>query len=205
MATDIIIPYLKCRDQLPTFTIINCISKKFPYNWIGHTAILYKCTSTGQLMIFESTSLNKLSGKSGVQMMPFGARLDRYPGKVYARVPKFGDSSDGANVAREIMAADFIREHLGSSYPDLKTMTGRFKLYMAALDFKLFGKDWFSYKGGDKGIFCTELVMMMLQACGLYDDDSVPSEFKPDDLRGNETDFEDYLINMVYLPEIRLK
>jgi hypothetical protein len=156
-------------------------------------------------MILESTTLNKFSGKSGVQMMPFGQWLAHYPGKVFARVPKFGDSSDGANAARDIMAADFIKEHLGTSYPDLKTMTGRFKLYMAALDFKVFGKDWFTYKGDDEGMFCTMLVIMMLQACGIYDDQAVPSEFEPDDTRGIETDFENYLINTLYLPEIRLK
>jgi hypothetical protein len=156
-------------------------------------------------MILESTTLNKWSGKSGVQMMPFGAWLARYPGKVYVRVPKFGDSSDGANAARDIMAADFIKEHLGTSYPDLKTMTGRFKLYMASLDFEWFGWDLFTYKGDDDGIFCTMLVVMMLQACGLLEPDVRADEYEPDDTRGGDPEFEDELINMLYLPEIQLK
>jgi hypothetical protein len=200
-----IIPYLKVRDQLPTFTIINCISRKFPYNLIGHTAILYKETWTGQLSVFESTTLNKFTGKSGVQLIPFGTWLAHYPGKVFARVPKFGDSSPGANAARELMATDFIREHLGSSYPDLKTMTGRFKLYLSALDFRLFGRDWFTYTGKDDGIFCTQLFIMMLQACGLFSKYKQAKEFEPDDTRGSAEQFENGLYNMLYLPEIRLK
>ena len=200
-----IVPYMKARDQLPTFTIINCISKKFPYNWIGHTAIIYDDTLTKQKQLLESTTLNKHTGISGVQMMPFGQWLAHYPGKVFARVPKFGDSSDGANAAREIMAADFIREHLGTSYPDLKTMTGRFKLYLSALDFKLFGKDWLTYKGDDDGIFCTMLAIMMLQACGLFSKYKDAGEFEPDDTRGAAEQFENGLYNMLYLPEIQLK
>jgi hypothetical protein len=200
-----ITPYIEIRGKLPTFTTINCVQDNWLWKRIGHTAILYKDTFTGQLMVLESTTLNKFSGKSGVQMMPFGAWLDRYPGKVYARVPKFGDSSPGANAARDIMAADFIKEHLGSSYPDLKTMTGRFKLYMASLDFEWFGWDLFTYKGDDDGIFCTMLVVMMLQACGLFAKRGDAEEYEPDDTRGDYDGFEDHLLNMLYLPEIQLK
>jgi hypothetical protein len=200
-----IMPYIKAREKLVTFSIINCINRKFPYNLIGHTAIIYDDEQTGQKQVFESTTLNKFTGKSGVQMTPFGAWLAHYPGKVFARVPKFGESGVGMEMARDILAAEFIKDNLGTSYPDLKTMTGRFKLYMAALDFRLFGIDWFTYEGDDTGLFCTQLVIMMLQACKIYNDETIASEFEPDDTRGNEEDFEDYLINMVYLPEIRLK
>jgi hypothetical protein len=201
-----IVPYLKCRDQLPIFTILNCISWKLPYKWIGHTAIVFVDPITGQVMVFESTTLNKWTGKSGVQMMPMGAWLAHYPGKVYARVPKFGDSSKGAEAARELMAADFIKEHLGSSYPDLKTRTGRFKLYLSALDFRLFGRDWFTYTGKDNGIFCTMLVIMMLQACDLFDKRMSPNEYEPDDTRKYDNySFSQRLEHVVYKEEIRLK
>jgi hypothetical protein len=200
-----IIPYLKARDQLPTFTIINCISWKLPYRWIGHTAIVFVDPITGQVMIFESTTLNKHTGISGVQMMPFGQWLAHYPGKVYARVPKFGDSSEYANQCRNEKAADFILINLGTSYPDLKTRTGRFKLYLSALDFRLFGKDIFTYKGNDPGIFCTELFILFLQSCGLFQACRYAQEYKPKDIRGDAWSFENNLIDMVYLPEIQLK
>jgi hypothetical protein len=200
-----IIPYLKARDQLPTFTTINCVQDNWFWKRIGHTAILYKDPLTGQLMIFESTTLNKFSGKSGVQLAPFGSWLAHYPGKVFARVPKFDYTEAGSMAAREIMAADFIREHLGTSYPDLKTMTGRFKLYMSALDFRLFGRDWFTYKGDDTGIFCTELVIKMLQFCGIFQACRYAHEYQPDDTRGGVDKFESFLVNMKYEKEIRLK
>jgi hypothetical protein len=201
----IVMPYPKIRTQLPTFSVINCVQDNWFWKRIGHTAIVYIDPMTGQVKVFESTTLNKWTGKSGVQMMPLGAWLAHYPGKVFARVPKFGDSSSGANIDREIKAADFIRNNLGTSYPDIKTRTGRFKLYMASLDFRLFGRDWFSYTGKDEGVFCTELVIKMLQACGLFGTGYNASEYEPDDTRGSNHWFDDSLINMVYDAEIRLK
>jgi hypothetical protein len=201
-----IAPYLKVRGQLSTFTIINCEHKGF-LKYIGHTAILYKDPMTGQLMLFESTTLNKFTGLSGVQMMPFGAWLARYPGKVFARVPEFDKTTTPINDEsfRMRTAATFIKEHLGTSYPNLKTRTGRFKLYMASLDFECFGWDLFTYTGTDEGIFCTMLIIMMLQKCGLLATMYEPKEYEPDDTRDGMLKFEYHLINVKYLPEIRLK
>lgn len=197
--------YLTVRSQLTTFTLINCEHRNWFWKLIGHNAVLYKDPMTGQLMLFESTTLNKFTGLSGVQMMPFGAWLALYPGKVFARIPVFSDSTLTASTKRMETASRFIRHNLGSSYPDLKTMTGRFKLYMAALDFKLFGVDWFTYMGSDEGIFCTMLLIMMLQKCGLFEAYAYAKEFQPDDTRGGKADFEDRLIGVKYLPEIQLK
>lgn len=199
------VPYMIVRDKLPTFTIINCVQDNWFWERIGHTAILYKDTITGQLQVFESTTLNKFTGQSGVQMTPFGTWLAYYPGKVYARVPRFSDSSPTANYKRQGMAADFIRKYLGTSYPDLSTRTGRFKLYLSALDFKLFGVDWLTYKGKDNGIFCTMLVVMMLKACGLMDDYQESYEYEPDDTRGGNISFDTSLEFMIYDAEIQLK
>jgi hypothetical protein len=178
--------YKDIRDKLNTFTIVNCVARKFPYNFIGHTAVLYKCQETGQLMVFESTTLNKFTGISGVQLTPFGIWLDKYPGKVYVRIPEFEISKRDQDW-KLIIAQEFIQNHLGTSYPDLKTRTGRFKLYLAVLDFKLFGVDIFTYKGGDTGLFCTQLVVMFYRYCGLSNADEdiflPPNEYEPDDTR----------------------
>jgi len=200
-----VVPYTKARDQLPTFTIINCEHKDLFWRLIGHTAILYKCPLTGQLSVFESTTLNKFTGKSGVQLTPFGTWLAHYPGKVFARVPKFGDSGEEAGIERQVMAEMFIKQYIGTSYPDLKTWSGRLKLALSALDFRLFGRDWLTYKGKDDGIYCTMLVIKKLQGCGLFDGLLKSSEFEPDDTRGNKKIFESNLINTVYQDEIRLK
>lgn len=176
-----IVDYLDKRDQMGTFTIVNCVHRKFPYNLIGHTAVIYKCGDTGQLMVFESTTLNKATGIQGVQLTPFGIWLHNYPGKVYIRIPKFDSTMDIGRA--KLRANKFVRDNLGTSYPNLKSRSGRFKLYMAALDFKLFGKDWFTYKGNDSGIFCTELVVLFLYFCGLWVGEEPANEFQPDDFR----------------------
>ena len=203
-----IVPYKTAKPQLDTFTLINCIHHKFPYNLIGHSAILWKCEATGQLMIFESTTLNKFSMQSGVQLHAFGGWLKRYPGKVFARIPTFHDHADGIdhNYRRRRLAEAFIQNYLGTSYPDLKTWAGKLKLAFSALDFKIFGIDIFQYKSDDIGIFCTMLVILLLQYCELFDTCMEAKEFEPDDLRGNKQDFEENVcIFTDYADEIQLK
>lgn len=204
--SDTITPYLEIRDKLDTFTTINCVPNGCFWSKIGHTAVLYKDPSTGQLMILESTTLNKFTGLSGVQMMPFGLWLAHYPGKVFVRIPVFKGWKDGSySKTRRGLAEEFIKTHLGTSYPDIKTFSGRLKLYMAKLDFEIFGVDYFAYTGDDDGIFCTMLLIMFLQHCGLFEVDMRPDEYEPDDTRGDDEAFEDELINCTYGKEIQLK
>ena len=201
-----ITPYLSIRDKLCTFTIINCEHHSLPWKLIGHTAVVYVCHETGQIMVFESTTLNKFTGKSGVQLTPMGLWVSKYPGKVFIRIPEFELSYSFSQQYFDacMLAKEFIREHLGTSYPDIKTRTGRFKLYLAALDFNLFGKDLFTYKGGDKGIFCTMLVVMLYQYCGLMCENISAQEFKPDDAKENGM-MENWLKNCELGKEIRIK
>lgn len=197
------------RSRLDTFTIINCVHKDLFWKLIGHTAVLYKCPLTEQLLVFESTTLNKYTGKSGVQLIPFGLWLSKYPGKVYARLPRFNDSrGDGKDHKywRDKKAEEFIRVHLGTSYPDIKSWSGKMKLAFAALDFKLFGVDLFTYKGDDSGIFCTMLVIMLLDFCGIIEDAVDAKEFEPDDTRKPNNKFDELLAEWAsYGPEVRLK
>jgi hypothetical protein len=206
---DAITAYQEIRHLLDTFTAVNCIPKGFILSKVGHTAVLVKSPQTGQISVLESTSLNKFTGISGVQMTPFGLWLKNYPGKVYVRIPSFQGSTDtllNPDFNRQLLAEAFIRNHLGTSYPDLKTWGGRLKLAFSALDFKLFGRDWITYKGGDKGIFCTMLFIMLLQYCGLFDVDENPQEYEPDDTRGGVLEFfEQNLKHVTYGKEIRLK
>ena len=187
----IITTYLEIRHRLSTFTIINCEHKNLFYRLIGHTAVVYKSLETGQLMVFESTR------GPGVRLTPMGKWVSEYPGKVFVRIPTYSNI-----MCAQAKAGIFIRDHLGTSYPNLQTRSGRFKLYMAALDLKIFGKDIFRYDGSDEGIFCTMLVIMFLHCCGLmYDVDA--QEWEPDDVRGGDIDM--YLKNVKYGKEIRIK
>ncbi len=209
-----ITPYLEIRDKITTFTIINCEHNNWFWSRIGHTAVVYKCRDTGQLMVLESNRF------TGVRLMPFGKWLSEYDGEVFIRIPEFvndtHDTIDFANYERCYQAHLFIKEHLGSSYPNLKSRSGRFKLYFAALDLKIFGKDIFTYKGDDKGIFCTMLVVMFLQYCGLLLKEiklqstvkriaPEPNEYEPDNMRGDHGMFGIFLNNVKFGKEIQIK
>ena len=175
-----ITPYLEIRDRITTFTIINCEHRNILWRMIGHTAVVYKCQDTGQLMVLESVR------GIGVRLMPMGKWVAEYDGSLFIRIPKYyAHMSLGPNGIQSAKdkAPEFIMNHLGSSYPNLKTRTGRMKLYLAALDLKMFGRDWLRYEGIDAGIFCTMLVVMFFQFCGLMEDTAYANEFEPDDTR----------------------
>ena len=208
-----IIPYPEIRDNLSTFTIINTEHRSIIYRLIGHTAVVYKCRETGQLMVFESNiTLIKSTGKSGVRLTPMGKWLSEYNGKVFVRIPELdcnpSDSYIRVNKGMyNIMlssADSFVKNHLGSSYPDLQTWSGKMKLIFAALDLKIIGKDLCTYRGNDKGIFCTMLVIMFLQYCGLMSEETEAKEWEPDNTRVDFT-MKHLLINCEYGKEIRIK
>ena len=79
------------------------------------------------------------------------------------------------------------------------------KLALAALDLKIFGKDWLTYDGDDDGIFCTQLVVMLLQYCGLFGSEYCAKEYEPDDFRDDFSDDELDLLNCKLGKEIRIK
>ena len=85
-----IILYPDIRDKLSTFTIINCEHKELFFRLIGHTAVVYKCCETGQIMVFESNiTVSQITGKSGVRLTPMGKWLSEYKGKVFVRTLEF--------------------------------------------------------------------------------------------------------------------
>lgn len=196
-----IIPYLDIRYKLLTFTIINCEHHNLLWRLIGHTAVVYKCRETSQLMVFESNV------GTGVHLTPMGKWLSEYHGKVFVRIPTytmdFGGNGTG-DVDAWTKAEEFINIHLGTSYPNLLTRSGRMKLIFSALDLKILGKDIFKYEGDDEGIFCTMLVIMLLQYCYLVNNETVAQEWEPDDTR-NDFTLKHCLINCKYGKEIRIK
>ena len=203
MSEQKITPYLEIRNKLSTFTIINCEHKNILLRLIGHTAVVYICQETGQLMVLESNV------GAGVHLTPMGKWLSERKGKVFVRIPEFIHdpeiySAEVFMVDRLNKAEEFIKNNIGSSYPNLKTWSGRMKLILSALDLEILGGDIFQYTGDDDGIFCTMLVIMLLQHCGLMSMKTIASECEPDDTR---TDFTmaHCLINCTYGKEIRIK
>jgi hypothetical protein len=172
--------YLKYRDQMGNFDVLYCEHKSLWTRFIGHTAVIYK-NDAGQLMVFESTSLNKFSGIKGVQLTPLGLWLSHYNGKVYWR--KWVWAKDATrSLDAEIEFELFIQEHRGTSYPSGRK--GAWLLFKAWWDSPFLKK--FSRNAATTAvIFCSHLVGMLFNAVKFIDiRPSVPaSELIPDDFR----------------------
>lgn len=195
-----IIKYEDIEPNLNTGDIINCVHKDFLWALIGHSACVYRDPLTNMLFWFESTSRNNVSGISGVQMNPMGLILNNYPGKVYVR-----QLEKLAGFEQTGFPSEFIEKYRESSYPNYRTRQGRWKLILSVLDIPLFGKDIAEYDGTDKGIFCTELVVMFLRWLGImYPEGLCAYEFEPDDFRRHKID-NCLMPKCFYQAEIRIK
>ncbi len=179
--------YLKYRDQMDNFDVLCCEHNNWLYKFIGHTAVIYK-NDAGQLMVFESTSLNKFSGIKGVQLTPLGLWLQHYNGKVWWRKWVWTDTDSSMRVGdiiRNRSAAiwafrRFIKKYRGTSYPSGRK--GAWLLFKAWWDSPLFKK--FSRNPVTiTVIFCSHLVGMLFGAVGFIKIGYPASELIPEDFR----------------------
>ena len=195
--------YTAIRHSLNTFDIINCEHKDWFWRMIGHTAVVYRDASTGMLFVYESTSLNKWSGISGVQLTPMRVWLAHYPGKVFVRRVVIDRMVKGKSSWWENNEAQkHIKKYRGVPYPDLKDP--KQLQYLANLVIDLpFG---IGENPDRHDIFaCTPLVVDFWQDAQLYVGEWPPSEWQPDDTRPGGK-FEERLAEGVSLgKEIRLK
>lgn len=172
-----IVKYSDIAPSLQTGDILTCEQHDWFWRLIGHTATIYRDSLTNMLSCFESTSISRVSGIKGVQLNPLGLWLDKYPGKVRVR-----QCQKLAGFEPKGKPEDFIQKYRGSSYPNTKTRAGRWKLILAAIDVEIFGHNIAAYHGKDKGIFCTELVVMFLRHLGIMQEKGLPAwEYEPDD------------------------
>lgn len=194
--------YAAARSSLNTYDIINCEHKDWFWRMIGHTATVYKDYMTGQVSVYESTTLNKFNGFSGVQLTPMRLWLYNYPGKVFVRRMIIEDPKIEPKFRQNIMAEAHIEKFRGVPYPDLSDPKQRKFVFNAALDMP-FGIG--ANPDRHDIMFCTQLVADFWQDGGLYIGDEPPAEFEPDDMReGGE--FERQLVEGVVLNrEMRLK
>ena len=197
--------YLKYRDQMDCFDVLCCEHRKWPYKWVGHTAVVYK-NEAGQLMVLESTSLNKFSGIKGVQLTPLGLWLQHYNGKVYWRKWVWGPGVSGLENFKIRCDFDlFIRTYRGTSYPS--GCKGARLLFKAWWD-SPFLKEFSRNPATTSIIFCSHLVGMLFYLVKFAEECSIvpASELIPDDFR--EYDYIDSMTkqNMGHLaPEILIK
>ncbi len=191
--------YAAIRPHLGSFDIINCEHEEWFWRWIGHTAMVHKSVLTGQVNVYESTSRNKFSGISGVQLTPMRLWLMHYPGRVYVRRVVFAkDYGGGGGSSLE----DHIKKYRGVPYPDLSKKPQRRFLFNAVLDLP-FGIG--ANQDREDIMFCSHLVAHAWRWRNYYEGEWPSSEFQPDDTREGGS-FERMLINGISLwKEIRLK
>lgn len=158
--------YLKYRDQMDNFGVLCCENKSWLTRFIGHTAVIYK-NDAGQLMVLESTSLNKFSGIKGVQLTPLGLWLLHYKGKVYWRKWVWEES---VRIIDQRYAKykfnRFIEEYRGTSYPSGRK--GAWLLFKAWWDSFLF-KNLSRNLAIDTVIFCSHLVGLLFKAVNFFE------------------------------------
>ena len=181
--------YKDIRNSLQTFDILNCVYGTQwwnPFHWlmaaIGHTAMVYRCRETGQIMVYESTQTARKDKRKGVQLRPMKEWLENYPGKVYLRhvYISVDIASCDSRIGAELLCKTHIRKYRGTEYPDLNTWKGRFFLANAAIDFDGVIED---NEDVDFWMFCTMLLFDVFRWSGLMCKDVIPSEAEPDDTR----------------------
>ena len=125
--------YDHIRKTLRTFDILNCLPYVRhwwnPLHWImrliGHTAMIYVCKETGQIMVYESTQTSRSDGKSGVQLRPLREFIKQYPGRIKLRqtfissVFRTGSSAEVRQEAERLFTVH-IKKYRGTKYPNLK-------------------------------------------------------------------------------------
>lgn len=203
--------YETLRDTLQTGDLINCEPAGILWALVGHTAKVYKCPLTDQLYCYESTQTKREGGESGVQLRPLREWVEQYKGTIRIRYGVYegnigGKTPDKRRHVAEKKAAEHIKKHRGKSYPNLKTLSGLWRVVNAAIDLP-----WKSRLANDdnmKNPFCTHLAVDMDRHMGRLSDHFTklnPAEWEPDDTR------DDFMFSMFYAPgfryakEIRIK
>jgi len=199
MAKEKILSYSEARELALSFSILNCQAKRWPFRWIGHTAMIYRERMTNTVWVYEST---QTGDADGVRLVLFSDWLRGYPGKVWLRRCRINDgvTKRGAQAA--------LRRHIkwyrGTPYPNIKKAKGILLLIRAAWDSVLFKKASTNTATDGECFFCSQLVAHAYDWAKLVTPGYVASEFKPDDMRDGS--FDDWLCAVVDLePEVRIK
>jgi len=179
--------YDDIRPSLQTFDILNCVPNNWFWGAIGHTAEVFRCKETDQVMVYESTQSERDDGKQGVQLRPMRKWLEDYPGRVNIRQVEFDVLQ--RRLAAERSCAAHIRQYRGTSYPNIKKWRGLWFVVNAAVD--LPWKSRLRNPDIDDVMFCTHLFAHNWRFCGMMHGAN-PAEFEPDDTRYRGM-FEDYI------------
>ena len=198
MAKEKILSYSQARELAASFSILNCQAKRWPFRWIGHTAMIYRERMTDTVWVYEST---QTGDANGVRLVLFSDWLRDYPGKVWLR--RCHIRTGALKRRSKVGIRGHIRAFRRTPYPNLKSGKGILFLIRAAWDSCLFKKAS-TNPNTDAFFFCTHLVAHVFRWVGLVENDYIAAEFEPDDMRDGS--FDDWLCTVVDLEsEVRIK
>ena len=199
MSRELVLSYFKARGRATSFSILNCKAKRWPFRWIGHTAMIYRDEETGSVWVYEST---QTGNAEGVRLVLFSDWLRDYPGQVWLRRCVFGNQAAAQIAGRQLQR--HIRFFRGMPYPNLKKAKGIMFLIRAAWDSCLFKKASTNTATDTGYFFCSQLVAHAYNWAKLVIAGYIPAEFEPDDMRDGS--FDEWLCTGVDLePEVRIK
>lgn len=186
------VKYSQIRSRLRTFDVLNCVPYGAFWGWIGHTADVYVCQETGQVMVNEATQ-KKYAGKSGVQLTPMAEWIHNYTryGRVFWRQCDIRHTIYSNRENAELLCAEHIKKYRGTPYPDLKTAAGKWFLANARLDLPIWKNNPWTNADIDTIFFCSHLIGHKFRYCGLAEDLN-PAELDTKDFRPGRA-FENFL------------
>ena len=154
---------------------ISNIIKWFTKSLWSHVAMVIRSTEWDMLLLWESTTLNKLKdiqsgvARQGVQLVPLSERIRTYDGRIGIR------KLETNKVIRHQPLMDFRQEVKGRPYEQSKL-----ELLKSAYDGPL-GQN----EEDLSSLFCSELVAEAYQRMGFVSNDVASNEYTPADFGGN--------------------
>lgn len=197
------VKYSQIRERLRTFDVLCCIPRGWIMGWIEHTAAVYICHETDQVMVYQSTT-RKYAGATGVSLTPMAEFVRRYTlsgGRILLRQCCIKGAGRRGRAQQD--AAGHIKRHRGTPYPDLRTRAGRWYVANARIDLPFWKKNpWVNADRSDI-FFCAHLIAHWYRHCKIAgraaDQRFNPAEVDTKDLRSGGSFSERHLAEGVSL------
>ncbi len=145
--------------------IISSIIKFFSNSEWSHLGMVVRWDDLNVIQLYESTTLSKLSGRKGVQLVSLRDRINTYKGKIAIRRLVTKRTSE-----MMLKLKDFMWLHRNKKYEQ-----NLWQLFLAAYD------GWFGKNKADmSSVFCSELIAALWQLWGILSAHyRVPNEYTP--------------------------
>ncbi len=180
------VKYSRFRDQLKTFDVLCCIPPGIFMGWIEHTAMVYCCKETGQIMVYRSTT-QTYAGKNGVTLTPIAEFVRNYTragGRIYHRSCYISRPVNRGRAQQ--LCSNHIKQYRGKPYPNLKTRAGRWYVANARIDLPIFRNNPWTNADIDTIFFCAHLIGHNYRASELTFININPAEVHTKDFREDQ-------------------